>query len=91
MGKNDSYRGGSTTFRLGSSWFSKDKAVDAETILRRERKAEAAQQANKAWVAETDPNQDPEQKRANVGARSKALLQKKRIERKKKKQGKRDG
>ena len=45
MSKNDSYTGGSTTFHLGSDWVAKDKPVDAETVFKRERKAEAAKKA----------------------------------------------
>ncbi|MDA9019835.1 hypothetical protein N9H60_01485 [Flavimaricola sp.] len=84
MSKNDSYTGGSTTFHLGSDWVAKDKPVDAETVFKRERKAEAAKKATEEWLAETAPNQDPDRQRANVGRRSHKLLLKKRIERKKK-------
>lgn len=87
MGKNDSYRGGSSVFHLGSSWVGRDKPVDAETILKRERRAEAAKKANEAWLAETARNQNPDKQRASVGARSRELLQEKRRERQKKKGG----
>lgn len=77
MSKNDSYIGGSTTFHLGSDWVAKNKRVDAETVFKRERKAEAAKKATEEWLAETAPNQDPDRQRENMGSRSREILRKK--------------
>ena len=92
MSRNDSYRGGSTTFHIGSAWTAKDKSVDAETVFRWEREAEALAKLNREWLAETAPNQDPKAQRDRIGVRSREILQKKRLERltQKQKGGKKD-
>lgn len=85
MGKNGSYRGGSTAFDLRSDWVARDKPVDAETIIRKEMEAELDRKANQEWFMETDPSQNPDQKRETIGVQSRELLCKEHLEGKKSK------